>query len=71
VGSPCQNFEWLGFVWNTFSNTLEIKCEKLSFRSEVLLILSNLETSTARYIARVTGKIISFSASLGPISGPV
>lgn len=65
---PTRTLTWLGFIWNLEKSRLEIPSEKIkSFKYDVFQTFKNLSTITARKMARITGKIISFSPSFGNI----
>lgn len=68
VWVPQKCLEWLGFTWNMEEGCLElprVKVEKL------LLMINNIVDNdfwvTARYLAKITGKIVSFSESLSSV----
>lgn len=68
VWVPQKCLEWLGFIWNKEEGCLElpsVKVEKLLFM--INNILDNDFWVTARYLAKITGKIVSFSESLGSV----
>lgn len=65
---PKQVIKWLGFVWNTNYGTLAVPDEKyLKFQEDIKFVAHNKNSVTARQLAKVTGKIVSFSFSLGNI----
>lgn len=65
---PKQVIKWLGFVWNTNYGTLAVPDEKyLKFQEDIKCVAHNKNSVTARQLAKVTGKIVSFSFSLGNI----
>jgi hypothetical protein len=54
----------LGFIWNLAKSMLEIPSDKIkSFKYDILKTFKNLSTITAWKMARITGKILSFSPS--------
>jgi hypothetical protein len=56
----------LDSIPNTFS--LEIPLEKITrFKNDIILAMSELNVLTARRLAKITGKIISFIPSYGNI----
>lgn len=68
VWVPQKCLEWLGFTWNMEEGCLElprVKVEKL------LLMINNIVDNdfwvTARYLAKITRKIVSFSESLSSV----
>jgi ribonuclease HI len=66
--NPTQVIKWLGFSWNTNFGTLSIPEDKVSkFILDLEAIINSTSNLTARQLAKVTGKIISFSSSFGNI----
>lgn len=68
VWVPQKCLEWLGFTWNMEEGCLElpsVKVEKLSFM--INNIVDNDFWVAATYLAKITGKIVSFSESLGSV----
>lgn len=68
VWIPQKCLEWLGFTWNMEEVCLElpsVKVEKLLFM--INNIVDNDFWVTARYLAKITGKIVSFSENFGSV----
>lgn len=68
VWIPQKCLEWLGFTWNMGEVCLElpsVKVEKLLFM--INNIVDNDFWVTARYLAKITGKIVSFSENFGSV----
>jgi hypothetical protein len=67
--TPAQSIEWRGIIWDSVNFSLQIPDRRVQDLIEsVILILSEFPLITARYLARVTGKIISMSPVIGNIS---
>lgn len=65
---PCLNVEWLGFIWNMEKGSIELSPKKLSKLINLIeSVLYFRKRCTARLMARIVGKIISMSFSLGNI----
>ena len=68
VWNPVKVTEWLGFRWNMLTGLLEINDKKLNdFKMVIFELISHRKLITGRKLAKVTGKIISFTNSLGDI----
>ncbi|CAG2206728.1 unnamed protein product [Mytilus edulis] len=66
IWQPTKKLIWLGFVWDLNTHTLEIPSEKIQrFKNDINSLHS--VSPTARQLAKITGKIISFMPSLGNI----
>jgi hypothetical protein len=65
---PSRRLPWLGFIWDLNTFSLEIPLEKITrFKNDIILAMSELSVLTARRLAKITGKIISFIPSYGNI----
>lgn len=65
---PRLNVEWLGFIWNMEKGSIELSPKKLSKLINLIeSVLYFRKRCTARLMARIVGKIISMSFSLGNI----
>lgn len=61
---PTKKLTWLGFIWDLYNSTLELPCENIvRFNNDIKAIDNNHNAITARRLARITGKIISFMPS--------
>ncbi|CAG2211333.1 unnamed protein product [Mytilus edulis] len=68
IWDPTKVLTWLGFRWHLDTFNLELPEDKIErFKSTIDDIFSNINNITARQLARVTGKIISFIPSFGNI----
>ena len=68
VWKPSRRLPWLGFIWDLNTFSLEIPLEKITrFKNDIILAMSELSALTARRLAKITGKIISFIPSYGNI----
>jgi hypothetical protein len=66
VWEPSRRVPWLGFIWDLNTFSLEIPLEKITrFKNDIILAMSELSVLTARRLAKITGKIISFIPSYG------
>ena len=63
-----QISEWLGFVINTNTMTLQIPEKKVLKLKNLLSTAITEESSSYREFARIAGSIISLSLAVGPIS---
>ena len=65
---PTKKLTWIGFKWDLNNSTLEFPCETIvRFNNDIKAIDNSHNAITARLLARITGKIISFMPSLGNI----
>ena len=65
---PCSVLEWLGYLWNMQSGTVSMPTRKIvSFKDMVKSALQNKEQISARFIAKITGKLMSMSFVFGNI----
>ena len=68
VWVPCSVLEWLGYLWNMQSGTVSMPTRKIvSFKDMVKSTLQNKEQISARFIANITGKLMSMSFVFGNI----
>ncbi|CAG2234889.1 unnamed protein product [Mytilus edulis] len=68
IWDPTKVLTWLGFRWHLDTFNLEIPEDKIKrFKATIDDIFSNINNVTARQLAKVTGKIISFIPSFGNI----
>jgi len=68
VWSPTRTLEWIGFIWNMELGEIQISPTKISiFKKDISSILSCLNSTSARDLAKITCKIISFSECFGSI----
>ena len=68
VWKPVQSIEWLGFIWNLSSGTLEISQKKFeTLKNIILALVEGSLPLTYRNLAKVCGKIISMMPALGNI----
>ena len=68
VWEPTQKLVWLGFLWDLESGSLIIPKDKIDrFKTDLLYTIENIDKLTARRLAKITGKIISFTPSFGNI----
>ena len=68
VWVPCSVLEWLGYLWNMQSGTVSMPTRKIvSFKGMVKSTLQNKEHISARFIAKITGKLMSMSFVFGNI----
>ncbi|XP_021348504.1 uncharacterized protein LOC110447257 isoform X1 [Mizuhopecten yessoensis] len=66
--NPTIQIEWLGFLWNLENGSLEVPRKKLvSILKKVDAFKNKKFILTARNVASVEGKIISFKPALGSI----
>ena len=67
---PSQTSEWLGIVTDTHKGVLFLPKRRIeSLTTSISNVLSNFRSSSARSLARVTGKIMSMHPVVGSISG--
>ena len=66
IWEPTRRLTWLGFDWDVEKLTLSIPDRKIhNFKLEICSLLSKLNNISARLLARISGKIISFMPSFG------
>ena len=66
---PSQTSEWLGIITDTHKGVLFLPKRRIeSLTTSISNVLSNFCSSSARSLARVTGKIISMQPVVGSIS---
>ena len=67
VWGPVKILDLLGFKWNMISGCLELGKNKIEdFKQEVSILLE-MNSVTARLLAKIAGKLISFTYSLGDV----
>ncbi|VDH97494.1 Hypothetical predicted protein [Mytilus galloprovincialis] len=66
VWKPTQKLTWLGFEWDLHNSSLDLPIDKI-FRFKKDIDKLSCNSLSARQLARITGKIISFMPSLGNI----
>lgn len=68
IWEPCLIMDWLGFVWNMETGSVELSSVKFDkLKTLIYEVLFLHKRCTARLLARIVGKIISMSFSLGNI----
>lgn len=65
---PVQRLTWLGFVIDMCKGQLEVPQEKILALKSMVQEALHKHTISARYLASMTGKIISMGLAIGPIS---
>ena len=68
VWQPCSVLEWLGYLWDMHTGTVSMPSRKiLVFKDMILHALKNKENISARYVAKIMGKLMSMSFVYGNI----
>ena len=68
VWVPCSVLEWLGYTWNMQLGTVTMPTRKvIAFKDMIKVALQKKEQISARFIAKITGKLMSMSFVFGNI----
>ena len=65
---PAHQGRWLGFMINLALGEITVPSEKIDALKALLGQAVNAKELPARFLARITGKIISMSLTLGPVA---
>ncbi|VDI53185.1 Hypothetical predicted protein [Mytilus galloprovincialis] len=69
IWTPVQTLVWLGFTWNLKSSLMELPLIKIeNFINLIDVILSKAFKVKIRLLAKLCGKIISFSPAIGNVT---
>ncbi|CAG2237876.1 unnamed protein product [Mytilus edulis] len=69
IWTPVQTLLWLGFTWNLKSSLMELPLIKIeNFVNLIDVILSKAFKVKIRLLAKLCGKIISFSPAIGNVT---